>query len=43
VVIDDGNPAMTFDDWVALLAEDETTDVDAGAAEIIGMRERGER
>ncbi len=44
VVIDDEEPALTFDDWLALLADDEPTNLDAGAAEILQeIREHGER
>jgi len=44
VVIDDEEPTLTFDDWLALLATDEPTDVDAEAADIIReIREHGER
>ena len=35
---------MTFDDWLALLATDEPTEVDADAAEMLReIREHGER
>ena len=44
VVIDDDEPSLTFDDWLALLAADEPTNVDAGAAEIVReIRQRSER
>ncbi|HUR24371.1 MAG TPA: hypothetical protein VMZ73_10920 [Acidimicrobiales bacterium] len=44
VLIEDDEPTMTFDEWLALLASDEPTDVDAGAAEILReIREHGER
>lgn len=35
---------MAFDDWLALLATDEPTEVDADAAEVLReIREHGER
>ena len=44
VVIDDEEPTLTFDNWLALLAGDEPTEVDAEAAEIVReIREHGER
>ena len=44
VVVDDEEPTMTFDDWLALLASDEPTEVDANAAETLReIREHGER
>lgn len=44
VVIDEEEPVLTFDDWLALLATDDPTGVDAEAAEIIReIREHGER
>ncbi len=44
VLIDDDEPTMTFDEWLASLALDEPTDVDVGAAEILReIREHGER
>jgi|GEM_PF-3855437 len=44
VVIDDDEPTLTFDAWLALIATDEPTDVDAGAAESLReIREHGER
>jgi len=44
VVVDDEEPTMTFDDWLALLATDEPTEVDADAAEMLReIREHGER
>jgi hypothetical protein len=44
VVVDDEEPTMTFDDWLALLATDEPTEVDADAAEVLReIREHGER
>lgn len=43
VVIDDGEPEEPLDEWLQVLAADEPTDVDAGAAELIrGIRENGE-
>lgn len=44
VVIDDGEAPLAFDDWLALLAADEPTNIDAEAAEIVReIREHGER
>ncbi len=44
VLIDDDEPTMTFDEWLASLALDEPTDVDVGAAEFLReIREHGER
>lgn len=44
VLIDDGEPTMTFDEWLTSLTLDEPTDFDAGAAEILReIREHGER
>jgi len=44
VLIKDEELTMTFDEWLATLALDEPTDVDAGAAEILReIREHGER
>lgn len=44
VLIEDDEPSMTFEEWLALVDEDEPTDVDVGAAEIIReFREHGER
>jgi len=44
VVIDDDEPTLTFDAWLDLIATDEQTDVDAGAAETLReIREHGER
>lgn len=44
VLIDDGEPEMTFDEWLELLDGDEPTATDAGAAEILReIREHGER
>jgi hypothetical protein len=44
VVIDDGEPTWTFDQWLASLAQDEPSRSDAGAAEILReLREHGER
>lgn len=43
VLIEDDEPTMTFDEWIATFASDEPTDVDAGAAEILReIREHGE-
>lgn len=35
VVIDDDEPTLNFDEWLDLIATDEPTDVDAGAAETL--------
>lgn len=44
VVIDDGEPEMSFDEWLELLNELEPTDIDANAADILReIREHGER
>lgn len=44
VVIEDEEPTMTFDEWLAIVALDEPTDVDVGAAGILReIREHGER
>jgi len=44
VVIEDADPLQSFDEWLAVLAADEPTDVDAEAAEILReIREHGER
>jgi len=44
VVIDEDEPVGTFDDWRALLAGDEPSDINADAAEILrDIREHGER
>jgi hypothetical protein len=45
VLIEDPEPgSMTFDEWLASLAGDEPTDVDADAAEILReVRDDGER
>ena len=45
VVIDDGNePTMTFDEWLALIDDDEPTEIDLNAADILReFREYGER
>lgn len=44
VVINEGDDEGTFDDWRAILADDEPSDVDADAAEILReIREHGER
>jgi len=43
-VVDDDEPTMTFDEWLALLATDEPTEVDANAAEMVReIREDGGR
>lgn len=44
VVIDEDEPTLSFDAWLALLATDGPTDVDAGAAETLReIREHDER
>lgn len=44
MLIDESEPAETFDAWLALLDGDEPTDLDANAAEILReIREHGER
>lgn len=44
VVIDDDEPTLTFDAWLDLIATDEPSDVDAGAAETLReVREHGVR
>ena len=45
VLIEDGEPDLTtFDEWLATLASDEPTEIDADAAEILReIREHGER
>lgn len=44
VLIKDDEPSMTVDEWLAMLDEDEPTDVDVSAAEILrDIREHGER
>jgi hypothetical protein len=44
VVINEGDDVGTFDDWRAILADDERSDVDVDAAEILReIREHGER
>ena len=45
VLIEDGEPdLLTFDGWLATLAGDEPTEIDADAAEILReIREHGER
>jgi hypothetical protein len=45
VLIEDGEPDLTtFDEWLATLAGDEPTEIDADAAEILReIREHGER
>jgi hypothetical protein len=43
VLIEDEEPTMTFEEWLALLDGDESTDLDVGAAEILrDFREHGE-
>lgn len=43
-LIEDEEPTMSFEEWLALLDGDEPTDVDVGAAEILReFREHGER
>ena len=45
VLIEDGETdLMTFEEWLATLADDEPTEIDANAAEILReIREHGER
>lgn len=44
VLIDEDEPAMSFDDWLASLTLGEATDVNVGAAEILReIREYDER
>lgn len=44
VVINEGDDVGTFDEWRAILADDEPSDVDADAAEVLReIREHGER
>ena len=44
VLIEGDEPALTTEEWLALLDEDEPTDVNANAAEILrDIREHGER
>jgi hypothetical protein len=44
VPIEDEEPTLSFDEWLALLATDEPTEVDAQAAEILReIRDHGER
>lgn len=44
VLIDEDEPTMSFDDWLASLTLGEATDVNVGAAEILReIREHGER
>jgi hypothetical protein len=44
VLIEDVEPLQSFDEWLALLATDEPTALDADAAEILReIREHGER
>lgn len=43
VVIEDGLPTLTFDEWLTLVAGDEPTDRDADAGAILRkIREHGE-
>lgn len=43
VVIDEELPSVTFNEWLALAAEDGITDVDADASDILrDIREHGE-
>lgn len=43
VLVAEEQPVGSFDDWLALVATDEPTDNDAGAAEILReFREHGE-
>lgn len=43
VLVDDGEPAMSFEEWLALVDGDEPSDIDADAAEILrDIREHGE-
>jgi hypothetical protein len=42
-LIDDEDPSLSFDEWLALLGTDEPTEVDANAAAIVReIREHGE-
>jgi hypothetical protein len=44
VPIEDEEPTLSFDEWLALLATDEPTEVDAQAAQILReIRDHGER
>ncbi|HVF73979.1 MAG TPA: hypothetical protein VM938_02935 [Acidimicrobiales bacterium] len=44
VLIEDDEPTLSFEEWLALLDGDEATEVDVGAAEILReFREHGER
>jgi hypothetical protein len=45
VLIEDDEPdLLTFDEWLATLAGDEPTEIDANAAEVLReIREHGER
>jgi hypothetical protein len=44
VVINEGDDVGTFGDWRVILADDEPSDLDADAAEILReIREHGER
>ena len=44
VLIEGDEPKLTTEEWLALLDEDEPTDVNANAAEILrDIREHGER
>ena len=43
VVIEDEEPTLTFDQWLALVGADEPSTVDADAADILrDIREHGE-
>lgn len=43
VLIEDEEPMLSFDEWLALLATDEPTEVDAQAAKILReIRDHGE-
>jgi hypothetical protein len=43
VLIEDDGPTLTLEEWLALVDEDEPTETDVGAAELIReFRERGE-
>lgn len=44
VVIEEPEPTMTFDEWLALVATDEPVELDIPAADLIReLREHGER
>lgn len=43
VLIDDGAPSLTFEEWLALLGDDEAVDLGIAAADLLAeARERGE-